>query len=96
MEETESNVFEGRRQTAPFLKTCDNEYVTLGIEKSGQLLWFICFYTLMRTLKRKVVSRGRRWESEKKGQCQLQIEDVHLERMRMGVRVIVEKCKSYR
>ena len=41
MEETGSNVFEGRRQTAPFLKTCDNEYVTLGIEKSGQLLWFI-------------------------------------------------------
>ena len=35
MEEAESNVDEGRRQTAPFLKTYDNEYVTLGIDKSA-------------------------------------------------------------
>ena len=46
MEETDSNVDEGRRQTVPFLKTCDNEYVTLGIEERGQILWFICSYTL--------------------------------------------------
>ena len=38
MEETDSNVDEGRRQTVSFLKICDNEYVTFGIEKSGQIL----------------------------------------------------------
>ena len=45
MEETDSNVDGGRHQTAPFLRNCDSEYVTLGIEKSGQALWFICSYT---------------------------------------------------
>ena len=46
MEETESNVDEGRRHTTPFLRTCDKEYVILCIEKSGQILWSICSYAL--------------------------------------------------
>ena len=53
MEEAESNVDEGRRQTAPFLKTCDNEYVTSGVDKSSPNLWFICSYRLYENAEKK-------------------------------------------
>ena len=61
MEETDSNVDEGRHQRAPLLRNCDSEYVTLGIEKSGQVLWFICSYTAYENSekKRKDVDEGK-------------------------------------